>query len=116
MSLLGTDVDFRAIIAVGQGTGFAATVGTVPQNSRGATYRGLLAIRLLNGGSKCEGNVYMVVDGIRMNMTDGALVCVFSPVAGTDVIAANAADQIARDFVKAMFRPASQSADAGTPR
>ena len=53
--------------------------------------------------SEYWGKIYMVVDAIRMNRTDGALVRVVSPVAGSDAAAEETADGLAVDFVKSMF-------------
>jgi len=46
---------------------------------------------------------YMVLDAIRLNRTDAALVRVVSPVIGTGDAAEQAAEGQAADFVRAMF-------------
>ena len=53
--------------------------------------------------SEYWGKVYMVLDAIRMNRTDGALVRVISPLPGADDAAAASADRLAVDFVQSVF-------------
>jgi EpsI family protein len=49
------------------------------------------------------GKIYTVVDAMRLNRTDAAMVRVVVPVAGSDTAAENAAEATAVDFVKSIF-------------
>lgn len=53
--------------------------------------------------SEYWGKIYTVLDAIRTNRTDAALVRVISPVAGMDEAAEKAAAQNAIDFVASLF-------------
>lgn len=53
--------------------------------------------------SEYWGKIYMVIDALRKNRTDGALVRVVAPVNGPGPEAQEAAEQNAIEFVKAIF-------------
>jgi exosortase D (VPLPA-CTERM-specific) len=53
--------------------------------------------------SEYWGKIYTVVDAIRLNRTDAAMVRVICPVSGTDAAAEERAEQAATAFTRAMF-------------
>jgi EpsI family protein len=53
--------------------------------------------------SEYMGKIYTVVDAVRLNRTDGALVRLVSPVRGSGPEAERAAEQAARDFAAVLF-------------
>jgi len=53
--------------------------------------------------SEYWGKIYTVVDAIRLNRTDAALVRVICPVSGSDAAAEERAEQAATAFTRAMF-------------
>ena len=53
--------------------------------------------------SEYWGKIYTVLDAVRTNRTDAALVRVICPVAGTDAASEADAEERAVEFVKAMF-------------
>jgi len=53
--------------------------------------------------SEYWGKFYTVVDAMRMNRTDAALVRVISPISGRDSAAESAAEQTAVQFVQSLF-------------
>jgi EpsI family protein len=53
--------------------------------------------------SEYWGKIYTVLDAIRLNRTDAAMIRVISPVAGGDDAATAAASRAATDFVQAIF-------------
>jgi hypothetical protein len=50
-----------------------------------------------------QSKILMVIDAVRLNRTDAALVRVVSPILGPGVEAEHAASQLAVDFVKTTF-------------
>ena len=53
--------------------------------------------------SEYWGKIYTVVDAIRLNRTDAAMVRVISPVTGSDAAAEQTAERLTVDFTRAMF-------------
>jgi EpsI family protein len=53
--------------------------------------------------SEYWGKVYTVVDAIRLNRTDAAMIRVISPVANGDAASVDAAQRATTDFVQAFF-------------
>jgi len=53
--------------------------------------------------SEYWGRAYLALDALRLNRTDGAIVRVVVPVRGDDSDAAAAAQQVARQFTRAVF-------------
>jgi EpsI family protein len=53
--------------------------------------------------SEYWGKIYTVVDAVRLNRTDGALVRLVSPVRGSSPEAERAAEQTAREFAGVLF-------------
>jgi EpsI family protein len=59
-------------------------------------------------GSEYLGKIYTVLDAVRMNRTDAALVRIISPVPSLDVQGHDAAEKAAINFVQSVFPLLSQ--------